>query len=178
MLVPLSRMYLGVHTPLDVGVSVIIALMLVVFLYPLFCRMEQNPRLLWIITGIMGALSAAFLLYAECFPFPADADTENLRHGVENAYTMLGCIAGLMLVLITQKGAPRFEEKAPLLGQILKVVLGFCLLLALKEGLKPVMHLLFGEHPVGRTVRYGAMVVFAAGIWPKTFPLFQKLGKK
>jgi len=178
VLVPLSRMYLGVHTPMDVGVSVVIALALIFLLYPLFRRMEKQPGLLWLVTGIMGALSVAFLLFAELYPFPADADTANLSHGVENAYTMLGCVLGLAIALALQKGMPRFDEKAPLLGQVLKVAGGLVLLLALKEGLKPVMALIFGGHPAGRAVRYCVIVVFAAWLWPMTFPMFGKLGRK
>ncbi len=178
VLVPFSRMYLGVHTPMDVGVSVVIALALIFGLYPLFRRMEENPRLLWLVTGVMGVLSVAFLLFAELYPFPTDADSANLSHGVENAYTMLGCVLGLAIALAVQKGKPRFDEKAPLLGQVLKVALGLVLLLALKEGLKPVLALVFGEHPAGRAVRYGVLVIFAAWVWPMTFPWFGKLGKE
>jgi undecaprenyl-diphosphatase len=36
VLVPLSRMYLGVHTPADVGVSICIAALLIFLVYPLF----------------------------------------------------------------------------------------------------------------------------------------------
>lgn len=178
VLVPLSRMYLGVHTPLDVGVSVAIALGLIFVLYPLFRRMEKQPGLLWLITGIMGVLSVAYLLFAELYPFPADADSANLSHGVENAWTMVGCVVGLSVALALQKGMPRFAEQAPLPGQVLKVVCGLVLLLALKEGLKPVMVLVFGGHPVGRALRYCVMVVFAAWLWPRTFPWFRKLGKR
>jgi len=178
VLVPLSRMYLGVHTPMDVGVSVVIALGLIFVLHPLFRRMEKQPGLLWLVTGVMGVLSVAFLLFAELYPFPADADSANLSHGVENAWTMLGCVAGLSIALALQKGMPRFREQAPLLGQVLKVAWGLVLLLALKEGLKPVMVLIFGGHPVGRALRYCVMVVFAAWLWPRTFPWFQKLGHR
>ena len=47
VLVPLSRLYLGVHTPLDVGVSLIIALILVFGFYPIVkAYLERLPR--WI----------------------------------------------------------------------------------------------------------------------------------
>lgn len=178
VLVPLSRMYLGVHTPMDVGVSAVIALALIFCLYPLFLRVEREPKTMWVITGIMGVLSLAFLAYAELFPFPADADAANLSHGVENAWTMLGCVSGLAISLVLTGKKPGFDEKAPLLGQICKVLGGLALLLALKEGLKPVLNPLFGGHPAGRAVRYCVIVVFAAWVWPKTFPWFQKLGKR
>ena len=43
VLVPFSRMYLGVHTPLDVGVSFVLALALAAALYPAF-RTEQRAK--------------------------------------------------------------------------------------------------------------------------------------
>ena len=57
VLVPLSRMYLGVHTPLDVGVSLVIALVLIFVLSPIFEKAEKSPRvmyaLLFSLTGVM-----------------------------------------------------------------------------------------------------------------------------
>ena len=41
-LTAVSRMYLGVHTPLDVGVSFILGAVLVLVLYPLFEHMEDR----------------------------------------------------------------------------------------------------------------------------------------
>ena len=42
-----SRMYLGVHTPLDVGVSFGIGLVLVFALYPLFRDIDSHPKPAW-----------------------------------------------------------------------------------------------------------------------------------
>ena len=178
VLVPFSRMYLGVHTPADVLTAAVMALLLLFFLYPLFQRIETKPNLFLCVTAVMLALSAAFVLFVEVYPFPADTDAENLLHGTENAYTMLGCVLGLMTVLLRQKNRPGFDVKAPLLGQILKVILGLAGLLLLKEGLKAPLALVFGSHPVSRAVRYCVIVLFAAGVWPMTFPWFAKLGKK
>ena len=44
VLVSFSRMYLGVHTPLDVGVSFIIALVLVFGFYPIIKKAKENPK--------------------------------------------------------------------------------------------------------------------------------------
>lgn len=178
VLVPLSRMYLGVHTPADVLVSAAIALVLLFVLYPLFLKTEQNPGIFLWMAAVMAIFAAAFVVFVECFPFPADTDAVNLAHGRENAYTMLGCATGLLAVLLWQKRHPAPDVKAPLLGQILKVVLGLVILLALKEGLKFPLELVFGAHPVSRTMRYGVIVIFAAGLWPMTFPWFSKIGKK
>lgn len=178
VLVPLSRMYLGVHTPLDVGVSLLIAAFLIFALYPIFKNLDKNPKGFYLLTVFMALFSLSYVLFVELYPFPADVDAHNLLHGTETAYTMLGCVLGLGAVLLLCKGLPKFDVKAPLLGQILKVALGLGIVLGLKAGLKPVLNLVFAGHPIARAVRYGLIVIFAAWLWPMTFPFFQKLGRK
>ena len=62
VLVPFSRMYLGVHTPLDVGVAFLMAAALLALFYPVF-RSEQAMA-----KGMPWLLSAAVLL-AVAFTF-------------------------------------------------------------------------------------------------------------
>ena len=59
--VAVSRMYLGVHTPADVGVSLVIALVLVFALYPLVESTLWFPKRIYLILAGMLALSAAFV---------------------------------------------------------------------------------------------------------------------
>ena len=68
VLVPFSRMYLGVHTPLDVGVSFVLALALAAALYPAF-RTEQTAKKAtpWILLG-----AAALGDIGKLFPDSAD----------------------------------------------------------------------------------------------------------
>ena len=56
-----SRMYLGVHTPLDVGVSFGIGLVLVFALYPLFRDIDSHPNRLYLLFAVMAVLGAAYL---------------------------------------------------------------------------------------------------------------------
>jgi len=174
VLTAVSRMYLGVHTPLDVGVSVVIAAVMVLAMHPLFRKLEQNPMGgVWILLA-MGLVNILFLLYAACWPFPADADPEQLAHGVENAAKLTGALAGMAAGYLLDLKKVRFRTQAPLLGQILKLVLGLALLLAIKEGLKPLL----GSSIWSGILRYGLMTFFAAGIWPMTFSKFAALGRK
>lgn len=169
-----SRMYLGVHTPLDVGVGALSAAILVLVLHPLFRDLEQKPQKgLWILLGLM-AVNLLFLVYALCYPFPADADPEQLEHGISNAAKLTGALGGMALGYWWDMTHVRFSPKAPLPGQILKVVLGLAILLAIKSGLKPLL----GDSVLSGIVRYGLMTLFAAGIWPMTFGWFAKLGAK
>ena len=64
-----------------------------------------------------------------------------------------------------------------MLGQIVKLLVGLGIVIALKSGLKAI----FGgddEHMILRAVRYCLLVVFSAGVYPLTFKYFQKIGKK
>ena len=163
-----SRMYLGVHTPMDVVVSLIIGILLVFALYPLKKQMEKAPETaLWLL-GVLTVINAAYWCYAAWWPFPADSDAVQIAHGVENAAKLTGALVGMSLGCLLDIKVIHSSEEAPVLGQILKVVLGLAGVLLIKECMRFLPD----------AVRYGLMTFFAAGIWPMTFPLFQKLGKK
>ena len=48
----------------------------------------------------------------------------------------------------------------------------------IKAGLKAPLHAILGGHYVADGIRYFLMTAFAGCVWPLTFPLFGKLGKK
>ena len=168
VLTAFSRMYLGVHTPMDVGVSLILAAILVFALYPLKKKMEEKPQTIYWLLGILTLVNAAYWCYAAFFPFPANADPELIGHGAENAAKLTGAMLGMLLGCLLDTKLIHSETKAPILGQITKVILGLAVVLLIKEGLRFLPD----------AVRYGLMTFFAAGVWPLTFPLFQKFGKK
>lgn len=174
VLTAFSRMYLGVHTPSDVLVSAVIALVMVLAMYPLFRGLEEKPeRGLWILLGLF-AVNVLYVLYANLWQFPADVDPENLEHGVKNAAKLMGALLGMAIGYGIDLKWIRFKTEATVVGQILKCVLGLAIVLAIKEGLKPVL----GSGSLSSAVRYGLITLFAAGVWPMTFPFFAKLGRK
>ena len=178
ILVPFSRMYLGVHTPLDVGVSFLIAAALVAGLYFLF-RDEVSFRST--IPYVLAALVAAVALYVAfvlLYRFPADVDRDNLASGLKNAYTMAGCAVGLVVSYIYDRKVLNFDTNAPFLGQALKLILGLAILVGLRMVLKQPLLDLFHGSLASNAVRYFLMVIFAGCIWPHTFPLFAKVGAR
>ena len=174
ILVPLSRMYLGVHTPADVGVSTVVALALIFILYPIVRKGQRCAKTMRTLFAVMLALAAANVAFVHLYPFPADVDADNLAHGVKNAYTMLGCIAGIWAIWEADRKYIHFETKAPLAVQVVKLGLGFALLLCIKGGLKSPLYALTGGHYVADFIRYFLMVAFAGCIWPLTFPWLTK----
>lgn len=174
LLTGLSRMYLGVHTPLDVGVSLLVGTVLVFAFYPLFKKSEEKPIYLYASLGALTACAAIYGLFVELHAWPADIDADNLASGIKNGYLVLGCSIGMLLSCFLEKKYIRFEVKAVWWAQILKVVLGLVLILALKAGLKPVFTALCGGHQIATALRYFCVVLFAVCVWPLTFPWFQK----
>lgn len=173
-LVSVSRMYLGVHTPYDVGFSLIASVVMIVALYPLIIR--KNGRYIPVCIGAMLLCSVAFLIYVETHNFPVDMDQENLLGGIKNAYTLLGCVCGMVVVYFVDTKWLRFSTKAVWWAQILKFVGGLIVVLAVKEGLKAPLNAILPLYPA-RSIRYCLVVMVAGLAWPLTFRWFSGLGK-
>lgn len=178
VLVAFSRMYLGVHTPLDVGVSFIIAFLLVFVLYPIVQRATENKNLMRGLLIFMIAISFLYLLFALLYNFPKDIDKNNYEEAINSAYKMLGCTLGIWVSFEIDAKFINFETKASIPAQILKFVLGVIPLFIIKEGLKAPLLSLFSGNAIAGGIRYFILVIFAGCIWPLTFKYFSKIGKQ
>ena len=175
--VSFSRMYLGVHTPLDVGVSLVVAAVMVLVFWPIVEKAEEKPAVLgWLLLFLL-AVCGAFLVFLKVYPFPADVDAENLAHAVENAWKLTGAIAGMLIAWWADRKFIRFEVEAVWWAQIVKVALGLAIVVGIKSGLKAPLIALIGNVGIANAVRYGLMVVFAGAVWPTTFRFWGKCGK-
>ena len=178
VLVPLSRMYLGVHTPLDVGVAAVIAVALVFALYPLMERSDSRHGVMGAVLAVMLALAVGYLLFVSLYPFPADVDAANLASGVENAWKLLGATVGMLVGWWLDVRFIHFDTRAVWYVQLIKLVGGLLLIVAIRTALKAPLAALLGAGP-GGAVRYAVMVLFAGAVWPMTFaPLCHALEKR
>ncbi len=175
VLVPFTRMYLGVHTLKDVLVASAMAVALIFLLKGLVC--EKDGKYFPWIMGIMTLLVVSFLLFVEFYPFPADMAPENLASGVKNAYTFFGCVIALVIVYIVDSKWLHFPVKAVWWAQIIKVVVGLALVMGVKSGTKNFLNAIMGE-TIGRSARYFLIVMVVGILWPLTFRWFSKLGSK
>jgi len=178
VLTAFSRMYVGVHTPLDVGVSFGLGLILLFAVYPIFRDMDSKPRSVIIIFCIFILAAAAFVLFVELYTFPADTDEVNIAEAVKNAYMTLFCSLGLLLTFIVDSRYTRFETEAVWWAQLIKCGLGLAAALALKTFLKAPLLALFGGHCIAHGVCYFLVILFACVLWPMSFRFFSRLGKK
>ena len=177
LIIAFSRMYLGVHTPADVGVSLVLAAALVLGLYPLMRWAQEKPRYMGYVLAAMLVVSGAFVVSVETCGFPADMDAENLASGIGNAWKMLGAVAGMTLAWLLDRRYIHFETQAVWWVQVIKVAVGMALLLAIKSGLKAPLLALLGHEGLAGGVRYFLLVLVAGAIWPLVFRPMSKWGK-
>lgn len=177
VLVSVSRMYLGVHTPADVGVGFAIAAVLVFALYPLIESTLWFPGRIYLIIGGMLAASLAFVGFVELFPFPADVDPANLAEAVKNAYSMAGAVAGVLVVSAVDNRLIQFPNRAPWWGQLIKLAGGLALVVLVRSLLKAPLLALCGGHEAAHAIRYFLMVLTAGCVWPVSFRFFERYAK-
>ena len=176
LVVAFSRMYLGVHTPLDVGVSCGIGIVLLLVMTPVFRSIEAHPNRMYGFFGVLAVILLAFLLYSYLCPFPewmyAEEHFVNVTEARHNASLLTGALVGLTIAYTLDIKRVKFETKAPWWAQIIKTVVGLVVTVAITEGLKAVL----GHSDAVTALRYGLAVLFAAGVWPMTFGWFGRLG--
>ena len=175
VLVGFSRMYVGVHTPADVLTAAACALLLIIaFKRPVLSGTVKQMKLA---IGVVMAMAVMFLIYVELWQFPQDMDMHNLTSGYKNAYTMMGCMIGVAIVYVADLKWINFSKEAKWWIQIIKVIAGLGLVLAVKEGLRIPLEMILPVYPA-RAVRYFLIVITAGAVWPMSFQYLSKIGVK
>ncbi len=190
LLVAFSRMYLGVHTPADVIVSLGVALVLVLALYPVFSSEERFDKYMPVVVAVSVALTVAYFVFVNLLPpaeYAADITVgpdgtvhDPLGSALKNGATLLGCMLGLLVVYPIDRFVTKFDTKANWYSQLIKLALGLGGVMIIKAGLSTPLKLLVGlftDSPdnIARAIRYFLIVVFAGAVWPLTFKFFSKL---
>lgn len=182
VLVPLSRMYLGVHTPADVLVSLGIALAMIFIGAPLFRKAEHSPKLMYGIIFTLVALMFAYLAFICFYDFPESVylpeNIHNLASARKNGFTLTGCVLGLIFVYTVDLKWTKFDTHAVWWVQIIKAVGGIALVLGAKELLRFPLDAILPADSWARLIRYFLMVILGGVLWPMTFRYFAKLSKK
>ena len=176
-----SRMYLGVHTPLDVGVALAIGGVLVLALYPVMEEADRRPWVLTWVIAFMVVCSGAFVayLYLRGDTGATAEDAANYASALSNGWKFVGATLGLLATNVLDRKYIRFETQAVWWAQLIKLAVGFGLLLAIRAGLKaPLIALCGGAAELAGGIRYLLIVLFAGCVWPLTFWGFSRLGRR
>lgn len=176
LLVGFSRMYLGVHTPWDVGVSLLTGALTVLCVNALMQRYEDSPRGTLLLGGGLFLFALVLLAFVLLVPERTGSMPEFDAHGVENAWKLVGTTAGVVAAWQIDTRRTHFPVKAVWWAQVIKCAVGIALTLGVRAGLKPVLYALLGGNPLAGGIRYFCVALGAGGLWPMTFGGFSRLG--
>ena len=185
VLIPFTRLYLGVHTPLDILCGALLSIVILLLLRPLF----RAPGDAGVRAALIGstALAAALLVVLYVFR-PAslsEADSELYATGIKNLWQLVGAALAAWLAFEADTRWIHFDTKAVWWVQLIKIAGGSILLL----GLQTLVKKLFGyTKPVtlDNMTRNG-IISCAANflglgasmiLWPLCFPRLSALAKK
>lgn len=159
-LVALSRLYLGVHTPQDVLVAAALAVGLGFVAERILASIEKPGRArVYFILGLglgLGIMALGGALVALGM-VPAEQASDGFKIG--------GAALALVIGLWLERTYIHFCEGAKPWQQLLKLVGGIAIALALKEGLK----LLLGTALPMQALRYFIVVLFVIALYPALF---------
>ena len=173
ILVAFSRMYLGVHTPLDVSVSLVLAALLILLLKPIFADESRFHKAMPYVIGASVVAAFGLVLYAFLVN-ESGIDAANLHSARKNGATLFGCMLGLCLVYPLDRFVIRFKTEGAWYAQAVKLIVGLGLVLLVKEGLRSPLEAIFGNEYLARAIRYFLVVGVAGAAWPLSFAFFSK----
>ena len=175
-------MYLGVHTPADVGVSIVIAIALIFVFSPIFERAEKSPKVMYALLFSLTGVMLAYLCFMHFWNFPEEVfhadNVHNYTSAIKNAYTLTGCMLGFLVVYTIDLRWLKFETRAVWWVQLIKIIGGLAVVLAVKELMRFPLDAIMPKNTWARLVRYFLMVVTAGTLWPMTFKHFANIGGK
>jgi hypothetical protein len=132
---------------------------------------------MYFLIGTTVLLALANLLFVSLYQFPQNVDAVNLADGQKVAWQLFFITLALCIVYPIDHHLIKFPTDAVWWAQILKLVGGVAIVLAVRIFLKEPFNALFGVN-VGSGLRYFVLVLAAGLLWPMTFAWFARLGKK
>lgn len=158
--VAFSRLYLGVHTLLDVGVSFIVTLAITGIVAAVFKKSEASGiKRNIIISALLVVAAVGVIIYGFTLYSNGTVAYDYASDCCKAAGAAIGFAAGF----IVETSLVDFSVKCKNIWlHAIKLVLGMAVVLAIKSGLK----LIFGDTLFVDTLRYFLLVFWVMGIWP------------
>jgi undecaprenyl-diphosphatase len=169
ILVPLSRMYLGVHTPLDTIVGLVIAFLTAALLKPVMDKAKDSIVVMRTVMALLMTLSLSYIAFCIFLAPGLGVDAEHLSETISDACKMSGCFAGLWISFEMDRRYIHFDTEGELLTQIVKASLGLAIAMLIKSLTKEPLLFLFEGSDIAHAVRYFLVAIFAGCIWPLSF---------
>lgn len=157
-LIMFTRNYLGVHTPQDVIVSLVIACV-VIFLNNKLVKWidgRKDRDMLVFIIGIF--VTTILLVYTTFKPYPIDYDANgillvNPKEMITDCYIAAGCVYGFLVGWILERRFVNFKTSASKKVLIIRGIIGSLILL---------IYALFAREPLAQIHQYWGEMFFIA----------------
>lgn len=177
LLVGFSRMYLGVHTPLDVLVSMGVTLFFSVIVFVLIDKIYDTRKYDTALALVMAIISLAVMIYSAVLMHNGTIEYKYASDCCKSGGAGLAFAIGYWL----ERRYINFDTKSKgLLWQIVKFVVGIGVALGLKSALKPVFVLFLTDGVpalVGDALRYFVLVFWIIAAYPAIFKALESKKK-
>ncbi|MBQ4562158.1 MAG: phosphatase PAP2 family protein [Clostridia bacterium] len=159
LVVGISRLYLGVHTPLDVGVSMTLTFIITALVFAFTDKLYENRKAdIWV-SLVMVVVSLFTLIYTTVLFTQGTISHDAASDCIKSGGAGLAFAIGYFL----ERHYIDFDTKAKSVWmQVLKLAAGLGIALGLKSGLKVIL----GETLVADGIRYFVLVAVIIVIYP------------
>lgn len=184
VLVAISRMYLGVHFLTDVLVGGLLGIGISWLGYRYFSTHDNHEKMYrYLVIGIT-VFGVIFYLFT-LFTIESTSTLTNARNLVdklEASFKMIGTVIGFVLGVSYEKKQVQFENHKVIWKNLIRVVLGVAIVMAIRLGLKPIFGLIVNPEELEEGqlffaslalmfdfIRYFLMVFVGIGLYPMIF---------
>lgn len=185
VLIGFSRNYLGVHTPQDVAVSIVLGAATLFAAYKIMAMLDSHPnRDVWVLLGGV-ILSLLLVLYAALKSYPTDYDAAGAlivdpAKMAADSYKNAGMALGFFVGWFLERRVIKMPDCANNNTRVVRVMLGFALFGLVENYAAPWLGSVVGGN-MGKFLQQFALVFFILALMPLVFKLTDRLtagGKK
>lgn len=173
-LVGFSRLYLGVHTPQDVIVGVLLSLALIYLMGRVSEKLDEKPSLDIFICIVTTILAVTTLLITLLRSFPADHLAEDIAKNKQDVFKLAGASVGMVLGWVLERRLVGFDKPMKMLFGVVRFVVGIVLVLGIMILTKSPLIALIGSESWAGVVRYFLCCFVAIFVWPLCFTSLEK----
>lgn len=172
-----SRNYLGVHTPQDVVVGLILSVVALYIAHWIMSFLERNPEKENIMLFVLFVIGIASLVYVNVKPYPMDyVDGKLLVDPARMKRDAWGDIGGFLAFIpayYIEKRYIKFQATGFNVKGVILCVIGLIPFVLIISGLSKITVGMFGEY-WGRLANRTVMMFYVVVIWPTVIKLFTR----
>ncbi len=157
ILIPVSRLYLGVHFPSDVVVGLTLGVLIAIASYYLIKLFEKKNINIYYLYATTAVIFLPFLFVFYKSPKAADF------------FKTYGLFIGFFLGTIIEKKFINFTTDVSLYKKGLRLLISVCLLLVMKENLKVIFNSISWDNNILGMIRYSLTIFSVIGFLPFLF---------